>query len=62
MINLKFTCTLRASYLVMNQKRAFALVNGITKLGGAPSSYRLDIDDSAVTRIKKLNKLDPSKY
>ena len=52
--------TVRFWPLVQIQKRNLALVKGYDKTG--VSEYALDIDDSAVNRIKKLNRIDPLKY
>ena len=54
----KFT---RSSYFIYQTRRSFALVRGVGK-GGTISEYNLDIDDSAINRIKKLTKSDPVKY
>ena len=47
--------------MINQSRRAFALVRGVGK-GGTISEYNLDIDDSAVNRIKKLIKSDPVKF
>ena len=51
----------RLRYFIYQTRRSFALVRGVGK-GGTISEYCLDIDDSAINRIKKLTKVDPVKY
>ena len=43
------------------QQRCFAVVFGKTN-SGQLSRFQLDIDDTTVARIKRLQKIDPVKY